>query len=285
MIGLFIYLFIYFFFFFLFFAGERPYVCPVEGCNKRYSNSSDRFKHTRTHLEEKPYFCKVPRCNKRYTDPSSLRKHVKSHGHYANRSDSTPASSSSSHVGTSSVSKLSMPTPILPPPPVPRTTNTPILPSISTSPPATTAGLSEGVIVYPVLVHSPSLPPHYSYVTLPGHLASLGMNSALTVGALSPGLLGNSSRPLDLANLAFPKTASDLMPKPSAGGDASPPMMTFDLNLNKTAHGKHMDQEQLDKILKNGVNGEQCEKSLPSTQSVTSPSDELTSGITSTSAS
>ncbi|KAB0403226.1 hypothetical protein E2I00_015696 [Balaenoptera physalus] len=26
---------------------EKPYVCPYEGCNKRYSNSSDRFKHTR----------------------------------------------------------------------------------------------------------------------------------------------------------------------------------------------------------------------------------------------
>ncbi|NXN95017.1 GLIS2 protein, partial [Rhinopomastus cyanomelas] len=30
-------------------TGEKPYICPYEGCNKRYSNSSDRFKHTRTH--------------------------------------------------------------------------------------------------------------------------------------------------------------------------------------------------------------------------------------------
>ncbi|PSN49592.1 hypothetical protein C0J52_14214 [Blattella germanica] len=63
-------------------AGERPYVCPVPGCGKAYSNSSDRFKHTRTHSVDKPYVCKVPGCPKRYTDPSSLRKHVKTYRHF-----------------------------------------------------------------------------------------------------------------------------------------------------------------------------------------------------------
>ncbi|KAK6640948.1 hypothetical protein RUM44_012646 [Polyplax serrata] len=62
--------------------GERPYVCPVPGCGKAYSNSSDRFKHTRTHSVHKPYVCKVPTCEKRYTDPSSLRKHVKTYRHF-----------------------------------------------------------------------------------------------------------------------------------------------------------------------------------------------------------
>lgn len=28
---------------------------------------------------QKPYVCQVPGCVKRYTDPSSLRKHMKSH--------------------------------------------------------------------------------------------------------------------------------------------------------------------------------------------------------------
>lgn len=59
----------------------------TEGCNKAYSNSSDRFKHTRTHSTEKPYFCKVPGCSKRYTDPSSLRKHVKTFKHLPNSVD------------------------------------------------------------------------------------------------------------------------------------------------------------------------------------------------------
>lgn len=32
-------------------------------------------------LLQKPYVCKIPGCTKRYTDPSSLRKHVKTvHG-------------------------------------------------------------------------------------------------------------------------------------------------------------------------------------------------------------
>ena len=62
--------------------GEKPYVCPYEGCSKRYSNSSDRFKHTRTHYVDKPYRCKMSGCHKRYTDPSSLRKHIKAHGHF-----------------------------------------------------------------------------------------------------------------------------------------------------------------------------------------------------------
>lgn len=57
-------------------------MCPYEGCNKRYSNSSDRFKHTRTHYVDKPYYCKMAGCLKRYTDPSSLRKHIKAHGHF-----------------------------------------------------------------------------------------------------------------------------------------------------------------------------------------------------------
>ena len=56
-------------------------MCTVAGCGKAYSNSSDRFKHTRTHFVDKPYECRHPGCGKRYTDPSSLRKHVKIYGH------------------------------------------------------------------------------------------------------------------------------------------------------------------------------------------------------------
>lgn len=34
-----------------------------------------------SHVPQKPYVCKIPGCTKRYTDPSSLRKHVKTvHG-------------------------------------------------------------------------------------------------------------------------------------------------------------------------------------------------------------
>ncbi|XP_034044296.1 zinc finger protein GLIS2-like [Thalassophryne amazonica] len=64
---------------------KKPYICPYEGCSKRYSNSSDRFKHTRTHYVDKPYYCKMVGCMKRYTDPSSLRKHIKAHGHFVSQ--------------------------------------------------------------------------------------------------------------------------------------------------------------------------------------------------------
>ena len=69
-------------------VGEKPYICPYEGCSKRYSNSSDRFKHTRTHHIDKPYYCKMAGCLKRYTDPSSLRKHIKAHGHFVTQEQS-----------------------------------------------------------------------------------------------------------------------------------------------------------------------------------------------------
>lgn len=60
---------------------EKPYRCTFPGCVKAYSNSSDRFKHSRTHWNNKPYKCKIPGCEKRYTDPSSLRKHLKTFSH------------------------------------------------------------------------------------------------------------------------------------------------------------------------------------------------------------
>lgn len=62
-----------------FFSGEKPYVCPYDGCEKVFANSSDRFKHVRTHKEKKPFRCNVIGCDKSYTDPSSLRKHKKRH--------------------------------------------------------------------------------------------------------------------------------------------------------------------------------------------------------------
>ena len=36
-------------------TGEKPYVCEHEGCNKAFSNASDRAKHqNRTHSNEVP---------------------------------------------------------------------------------------------------------------------------------------------------------------------------------------------------------------------------------------
>lgn len=176
-------------------TGEKPYVCPVEGCNKRYSNSSDRFKHTRTHHEEKPYSCKVPGCTKRYTDPSSLRKHVKSHGHYSREQkikspEKTAHSMSISKLLTTTTPTVTATNPLSP---------ASMLASIPSFATTGTNGLSERVIMYPILVHSPALPPHYSYVTVPtGPLATLP-------ATLSSPLMSNSVLPLNSA----PKIRTD----------------------------------------------------------------------------
>lgn len=58
-----------------FLAGEKPFKCEFEGCDRRFANSSDRKKHMHVHTSDKPYICKV--CDKSYTHPSSLRKHMK----------------------------------------------------------------------------------------------------------------------------------------------------------------------------------------------------------------
>ncbi len=59
------------------FAGEKPFVCPFAGCDRRFPNSSDRKKHMMTHTDHKPFECRVADCDKTYTHPSSLRKHMK----------------------------------------------------------------------------------------------------------------------------------------------------------------------------------------------------------------
>jgi hypothetical protein len=60
-------------------TGEKPFECEVEGCDRRFANSSDRKKHMHVHTTDKPYYCRVRGCDKTYTHPSSLRKHLKVH--------------------------------------------------------------------------------------------------------------------------------------------------------------------------------------------------------------
>ena len=60
--------------------GEKPFECEVEGCDRRFANSSDRKKHMHVHTTDKPYYCRARGCDKSYTHPSSLRKHLKVHG-------------------------------------------------------------------------------------------------------------------------------------------------------------------------------------------------------------
>jgi hypothetical protein len=87
--------------------GERQYICPVDGCGKKFLDNSKlkrhqlvhtgekpfkcelcfkRFSldfnlrtHLRTHTGEKPYVCTYPGCNKRFTQSSNLTAHEKTH--------------------------------------------------------------------------------------------------------------------------------------------------------------------------------------------------------------
>eukprot|EP00123_Amoebidium_parasiticum_P022448 comp8757_c0_seq1/m.3991 comp8757_c0_seq1/g.3991 ORF comp8757_c0_seq1/g.3991 comp8757_c0_seq1/m.3991 type:complete len:249 (-) comp8757_c0_seq1:772-1518(-) len=59
---------------------DRPYICPVPGCGKRYKNPNGIkyhtvHGHTNEALQKKPYKCKIIGCGKRYTNVSGLRHH------------------------------------------------------------------------------------------------------------------------------------------------------------------------------------------------------------------
>lgn len=68
-----------FFFSFYSFLGEKPYVCSVAGCNKRFTEYSSLYKHHVVHTHSKPYICNV--CGKTYRQTSTLAMHKRtSHG-------------------------------------------------------------------------------------------------------------------------------------------------------------------------------------------------------------
>lgn len=59
--------------------GERPYVCQVEGCEKKFTEYSSLYKHHVVHTHNKPYTCTL--CNKTYRQASTLALHKRtSHG-------------------------------------------------------------------------------------------------------------------------------------------------------------------------------------------------------------
>ena len=58
-------------------TGEKPYKCDI--CNKRFSLDFNLRTHLRTHTGEKPYVCSFPNCFKRFTQSSNLSAHEKTH--------------------------------------------------------------------------------------------------------------------------------------------------------------------------------------------------------------
>lgn len=59
--------------------GEKPYLCTVPGCGKRFTEYSSLYKHHVVHTHCKPYTCSS--CGKTYRQTSTLATHRRSsHG-------------------------------------------------------------------------------------------------------------------------------------------------------------------------------------------------------------
>ena len=58
-------------------SGEKPYSCPVAGCNRTFSRSDELSRHRRAHTGEKRFVCGF--CGHRFVRSDHLDKHVKRH--------------------------------------------------------------------------------------------------------------------------------------------------------------------------------------------------------------
>ncbi|XP_043912397.1 E3 SUMO-protein ligase EGR2 [Protopterus annectens] len=56
---------------------ERPYPCPAEGCDRRFSRSDELTRHIRIHTGHKPFQCRI--CMRNFSRSDHLTKHICTH--------------------------------------------------------------------------------------------------------------------------------------------------------------------------------------------------------------
>ncbi|XP_078667761.1 uncharacterized protein LOC144909578 [Branchiostoma floridae x Branchiostoma belcheri] len=56
---------------------ERPYACPVDTCDRRFSRSDELTRHIRIHTGQKPFQCRI--CMRNFSRSDHLTTHVRTH--------------------------------------------------------------------------------------------------------------------------------------------------------------------------------------------------------------
>lgn len=58
-------------------AGEKPFACDFDDCDRRFARSDELARHRRTHTGEKRFVC--PLCGHRFMRSDHLAKHARRH--------------------------------------------------------------------------------------------------------------------------------------------------------------------------------------------------------------
>lgn len=56
---------------------EKPYTCPINGCDKRFTRSDELSRHVRIHTGQKPFQCHI--CSRNFSRSDHLTTHIRTH--------------------------------------------------------------------------------------------------------------------------------------------------------------------------------------------------------------